>query len=140
MDDLMNNNSLALMDEAPIVIGSNELEMMELFRKLNVSRPVACTLACLAKGREIPSQKIEVLTGLRQPEVSIAMRYLLENNWIYVNEEKKSLGKGRPTKLYRLKVPITQIINVIEEKILAENKLVVRNLESLKEISYKNVE
>jgi predicted transcriptional regulator len=141
MDDLMNNDSLALMDEAPIIMGSNELEMMELFRKLNVSRPVACTLTCLAKGREIPSQKIEVLTGLRQPEVSIAMRYLLENNWINVNEEKRSLGKGRPTKLYRLKVPITQIINVIEEKVLVESRLLLSNIETLKKMSHiENIE
>jgi predicted transcriptional regulator len=56
-----------------------------------------------------------MLTRLRQPEVSIAMRYLLKNNWIEVGEEKKSNGKGRPTKLYSLRVPVNQIINVIEE-------------------------
>ena len=67
--------------------------MIELFRKLKVSRPIAFTLACLVKGKDIPSQKIETLTGLRQPEVCIAMRYLLENNWIEVSEEKKSKGR-----------------------------------------------
>ncbi len=97
----MNDDSLA-MDETPVILGSNEYEMIELLRKLKINRPIACTLACLAKGKEIPSQKIESLTGLRQPEVSIAMRYLLENNWIEVKEEKISNGKGRPTKLYRL--------------------------------------
>jgi len=54
--------------------------MIELFRKINVSRPIAFTLACLAKGREISSQSIEMVSGLRQPEVSVAMRYLRENN------------------------------------------------------------
>ena len=110
-----------LIVEAPIVMGSSDYEMIELLKKLNVSRPIALTLACLVKGKGITSQKIEMLTRLRQPEVSIAMRYLLKNNWIEVSEEKKSKGKGRPTKLYSLRVSINQIINVIEEKILAEN-------------------
>jgi predicted transcriptional regulator len=118
---MIDENSLAIrttsmMDEAPIVMGSNDYEIIELLKKLNVSRPIATTLACLVKGRGITSQKIEMLTGLRQPEVSIAMRYLLKNTFIEVSEEKKSKGKGRPTKLYSLRVPITQIINVIEEK------------------------
>ena len=139
MDDRMSNDNFA-MDEAPIVMGPNEFEMIELLKKLNVSRTIACTLACLAKAKEIPSQKIEMLTGLRQPEVSIAMRYLLENNWIEVNEEKKSLGKGRPTKLYSLIVPISQIINVIEERVLEENKQVIRNIEFLREISNESIE
>ena len=129
----MNDDIFTITNESSI--GSNEIEMKELFRKLNVSRPIACTLACLAKRNEISSQKIEALTGLRQPEVSISMRYLLENNWIEVNEEKKLNGKGRPTKLYKLKVPINQIINVIEERILMENQNVIKNIESLKEIS-----
>ena len=121
-----------IMTEAPIVMGSNEYEMIELFRKINVNRPVALTLVCLVKGREISSQKIEMLSGLRQPEVSIAMRYLLKNNWIEVREEKKSKSKGRPTKLYRLMVPMNQIISVIEEGIIAESRLVLRNIEFLR--------
>jgi predicted transcriptional regulator len=57
-----------------------------------------------------------MLTSLRQPEVSIAIRYLLKNNWIEVSEENKSKGKGRPIKLYSLMVPINQIIDVIQKK------------------------
>ncbi len=115
--------------------GSSEYEMIELFRKINVSRPIALTLACLAKGREISSQSIEMVSGLRQPEVSVAMRYLRENNWIDIREEKKSKGKGRPIKLYRLTVPMDRIVSKIEEEIIAESKLVLRNIERLKHIA-----
>jgi len=132
---MVDESGLVIMDEAPIVMGSHEYEMIELFRKLNLSRPIALTLACLVNGKVITSHEIEILTRLRQPEVSIAMRYLHKNNWIEVNEEKKSTGKGRPTKLYRLTVPMNQIIKVIEEKILAENMLVLRNIEYLKKMS-----
>ncbi len=57
-----------MMSETPISMGSSEYEMIELFRKINVSRPIALTLACLAKGREISSQSIEMVSGLRQPK------------------------------------------------------------------------
>jgi len=122
-------------DETPIIMGSSEYEMIELFRRINVSRPIALTLACLAKGREISSQSIEMVSGLRQPEVSVAMRYLRENNWIDIREEKKSKGKGRPIKLYRLTVPMDRIVSKIEEEIIAESRLVLRNIERLKHIA-----
>lgn len=121
--------------ETSITMGSSEYEMIELFRKINVSRPIALTLACLAKGREISSQSIEMVSGLRQPEVSVAMRYLRENNWIDIREEKKSKGKGRPIKLYRLTVPMDRIVSKIEEEIIAESRLVLRNIERLKHIA-----
>lgn len=122
-------------NEAPIVMGSTEYEMIELFRKINVNRPIALTLACLAKGREISYQSIEMISGLRQPEVSIAMRYLLENNWVDMREEKKNLGKGRPVKLYKLTVPMETIINTIEENVMAESRTVLQNIERLKSLS-----
>jgi predicted transcriptional regulator len=122
-------------DEIPLMMGSKEYEMIELFRRINVSRPIALTLACLAKGREISSQSIEMVSGLRQPEVSVAMRYLRENDWIDIREEKKSKGKGRPIKLYRLTVPMDRIVSRIEEEIIAESKLVLRNIERLKHIA-----
>ncbi len=116
-------------------MGSSEYEMIELFRRINVSRPIALSLACLAKGREISSQRIEIISGLRQPEVSVAMRYLRENNWINIREEKKSKGKGRPIKLYRLTVPMDHIVSKIEEEIIAESRLVLGNIELLKHIA-----
>lgn len=116
-------------------IGEVEYEMVELLRRLNINRPVALTLACLSKGEEISSQCIEMVSGLRQPEVSIAMRYLRENDWIDMREEKKNQGKGRPVKLYKLTVQMETIINSIEEDIMAESKTVLHNIERLKNLS-----
>ena len=116
-------------------MGEVEYEMVDLLRRLNINRPVALTLACLSKGEEISSQNIEMVSGLRQPEVSIAMRYLRENDWVQMREEKKNQGKGRPIKLYRLTVPMEKIINRIEEKVLAESRIVLQNIERLKNIS-----
>ena len=139
LGDLMVDESGTNIDVAfeknPIHMGSIEYEMIELFRKINISRPVALTLACLAKGREVSSQSIEVVSGLRQPEVSVAMRYLRENEWIHIREEKKSKGKGRPIKLYKLTVPMDCIVGTIEQEIIAESRHVLQNIERLKNIA-----
>lgn len=116
-------------------MGEIEYEMVELLRRLNINRPVALTLACLFKGEEISSQRIEMVSGLRQPEVSIAMRYLRENDWVDMREEKKNQGKGRPVKLYKLTVQMETIINSIEEDLMAESKAVLQNIERLKNLS-----
>ena len=127
-------NVITIANETPAVVESHEYEMIKLFREINLSRPIALTLACLAKRKEISSQNIEMLSGLRQPEVSLAMSYLQKNNWIEFREEKKSKGKGRPIKIYRLMVPLNQIIGKLEEEIIAENRLVLKNIELLKKI------
>ena len=114
---------------------SKDSEMVELLRKLNISRPVAKTLACLADGRELTSHSIEMSSGLRQPEVSIAMRYLKNNNWVEIREEKRDNGKGRPVKFYKLIVSMEQIIEKIEESVLEERKMILKNIEELKKIS-----
>lgn len=116
-------------------MGEIEYEMVELLRSLNINRPVALTLACLSKGEEISSQCIEMVSGLRQPEVSIAMRYLRENDWVDMREEKKNQGKGRPVKLYKLVVRMETIVDTIEENVMAESKAVLQNIERLKNLS-----
>ena len=122
-------------EENNFKMGEVEYEMVELLRRLNINRPVALTLACLSKGEEISSQCIEMVSGLRQPEVSIAMRYLRENDWIDMREEKKNQGKGRPVKLYKLTVQMDQIIDTIEENIIAESNAIFQNIERLKNLS-----
>ncbi|WNY26893.1 transcriptional regulator [Methanolapillus ohkumae] len=114
---------------------TKDSEMVELLRKLDISRPVAKTLACLSDGKELTSHTIEMTSGLRQPEVSIAMRYLKSNDWIDIREEKRDNGKGRPVKYYKLVVPMDKIIEKIEENIIEESRIILRNIEELKKIS-----
>jgi predicted transcriptional regulator len=100
-----------------------------------MNRPVALTLACLSCGDEITSREIEKNSNLRQPEVSIAMRYLNDSNWVEIREEKKTKGKGRPVKLYRLTTPLDEIVQSIEQRILLESSYVFSNIEKLKRLA-----
>ena len=123
------------MDDGDPYMDDNEHEMVMLLQKLNVSKPVAKALACLLSTDRITSREVERMSRLRQPEVSIAMNYLTENNWVDVEELKKKQGKGRPIKVYSLIVPMNEIIETIEKKVLSENKILLENIEKLKSIS-----
>lgn len=124
-----------MIDNKPHNMKEKEYEIVELLRKLNMNRPVALTLASLSNGDEITSREIEMSSSLRQPEVSIAMRYLRENNWVNIREEKKTEGKGRPVKLYRLITPLEEIIRSIEQRVILESQSVLENIEKLKRLA-----
>ena len=123
------------MNDGDPYMDDKEHEMVILLQKLNVSKPVAKALACLLSTDRITSREVERMSRLRQPEVSIAMNYLEENNWVDVEELKKKQGKGRPIKVYSLIVPMNEIIETIEKKVLSENKMLLENIEKLKSIS-----
>lgn len=91
-----------------------EEEFATLLIDIGIKRNVAKVLVYLANTDEATSREIERGTDLRQPEVSIAMRYLKEKKWIN-SRESKAESKGRPVKIYSLAKPINEIIDVIEK-------------------------
>jgi predicted transcriptional regulator len=90
-----------------------EEEFANLLMNIGLKRNVAKVLVYLANTSEATSRDIERGTDLRQPEVSIAMRTLKENEWIE-SRESKAESKGRPVKIYRLSRPIEEIMDIIE--------------------------
>ena len=116
------------------MLDEKDLEFIDALRSLNVPRNVAGLITYLANMSEATSRGIEMGTNLRQPEVSIAMRTLRQNNWI--NErDVKAEGKGRPTKVYGLRVPIQEIIQHYEEEKNSEAAKTMQAIQRLKEIS-----
>ena len=75
-------------------------------------------------------------TDLSQPEVSTGMRTMRQNNWI---EERdiKSKEKGRPMKIYKLGVPIEEIITHYEEHKNREAARSMQAIQRLKDIRAK---
>ena len=72
-------------------------------------------------------------TGLRQPEVSIAMRQLKPLDWVDESEEKKP-GKGRPNKVYSLKIQFKDIIAHLEKQHKKEIDDGIASIKRLKEL------
>lgn len=96
------------------VFDQNEEVIASLLCNVGLKRNLAKALVYLAYVSESVSREIELGAGLRQPEVSIAMRELRERGWIEEWEQKKE-GKGRPLKCYRLSTPLCDIIDSLED-------------------------
>jgi predicted transcriptional regulator len=108
-------------------------EIAKALISLGMNKNVALALTYLQNLNAVTSTDLERGANLRQPEVSIAMKQLKEQDWITEREEKK-IGKGRPTKVYSLKVRFNNIVNQLEKqqkKALDEAKA---NVERLKEL------
>lgn len=96
------------------VFDQDEEMMANLLGNIGLKRNLAKALVYLANVNESVSRNIELGAGLRQPEVSIAMRELRERGWIEEWEQKKE-GKGRPLKCYRLSVELCNIIDHLDD-------------------------
>jgi predicted transcriptional regulator len=119
------------------VLDENDHIFIETLRNLGTSRNVATMMAYLMNVDEASSREIEISTGLRQPEVSLAMRLMSNQSWVNVRSEKKP-GKGRPVKIYSLLVPVDEIISYYEEQINKKSQATVLTIKKLKVMS-KNI-
>ena len=116
------------------MLDEKDLEFVDALRNLRVPRSVGTLITFLANADEATSREIEMGTGMRQPEVSIAMRALRNHNWI-AERDVKTEGKGRPMKVYKLTVPMENIIQHYEEVENSESARTMQAIQRLKEIA-----
>ena len=100
---------------------------------LGLSRNAAMALAYMRNTNSATSKELEQTTRLCQPEVSITMKQLIELDWIDEGEEKKP-GKGRPFKIYSLKIEFKDIIAHLEKEQKKVFDEAQENIERLREL------
>jgi len=125
---------VTIKEAAVKMLDEKERELIEALEAVGVKRNVATIIVYLKDLDETTTRDIEKGSGLRQPEVSIAMRMLREKGWI-AEREVKGGGKGRPMRLYKLTMPVDEIIGYYEEKKLNESSRAMQSIQRLKEIS-----
>lgn len=113
-----------------------EKELIDKLYETGMNKNVAKALIFILKEGETKSRDIEINTGLRQPEVSVAVNDLMENNWISKEEVKKE-GKGRPVHHYTLDKEFDGIISEIEEKEQEKIDKIKENIQKINELSTK---
>lgn len=121
-------------DDSPVALTEKEYSIVDMLQSLGLPRTESTSLVCLKDCKELRSLHIEFVSGLRQPEVSVAMRPLKEKGWVQERSEKKSKGKGRPVKYYQLIVPFQTIIEVLEDEYLKENREKLAAIRRLREL------
>lgn len=123
----MKNYELKVLDEDDYIF-------IKTLSYLGMPRSVATTVAYLMNVVEASSQEIEMSTGLRQPEVSLAIKFMSKQSWINVRTEKKP-GKGRPMKVFSLMVQVDEIISYYEDKVYKESQTTISTVKRLKLMS-----
>ena len=115
-------------------MAKNHEKLAELLMQAGLKRNIAKALAYIYDKEEAISAEIESATGLRQPEVSIAMQWLREKGWVTKRDIKKE-GKGRPVHGYRLAKPFKEIVIELQKNLEKEKKkidAIIKELEKYK--------
>ena len=115
------------------VADEKDLEFVEGLHSLGINRNVSKLITYLKDVEESSSRDIEIGTGMRQPEVSIAMRFR-ERGWIS-ECDAKSLGKGSPQKIYVLRATIDEINGHYEAEKSQESARTIEAIQKLKALS-----
>ncbi|MDQ1275731.1 MAG: hypothetical protein QG610_1306 [Euryarchaeota archaeon] len=121
-------------EDSPVNLTEQEYSIIDMLQSLGLPRTEATAIVCLKDCKELRSLHIELVSGLRQPEVSVAMRPLRDRGWVDERSEKKNKGKGRPVKYYQLTVPFPDIVQVLEEEFLKDNTEKMIALKRLREL------
>jgi len=101
-----------LIQKTIVIYSEKEEEFIGLLTSIGTKRNIAKMLVYLAKLKKATSRDIERGADLRQPEVSIAMNYMVKRGWAEVREIP-SEKKGRPLKTWNLKLPFAKILDII---------------------------
>jgi len=105
--------------------------LVDLLVDTGMAKNLSKTLVFLSKREETTSVEIEKATGLRQPEVSIAMQDLRRRKWVEKRDIKKE-GKGRPVHAYRLSVGWADILAQLDREEQAKIDRIEGNRKKLK--------
>lgn len=109
-------------------------QTIDVLASTGMQKGTARTLAFLStKDDWATSKDIEKATRLRQPEVSIAVRGLLDRGWLERDSLKRE-SKGRPINIYRMNVELTDVYRSIESDEMQKVAEVQANLGHIKEL------
>jgi predicted transcriptional regulator len=109
-------------------------QTIDVLASTGMQKGTARTLAFLTtKDDWATSKDIEKATRLRQPEVSIAVRGLLDRGWVERDSLKRE-SKGRPINIYRMNVELNDVYRSIESDEMEKVAEVQANLGHIKEL------
>ena len=92
-----------------------EEELTNLLIEIGIKKNCARILVFFKNIPNATSHDIELGTDMRQSEVSVAMRYLMDKGWIR-SRESSADSRSRPIKIYELAKPYNEIMDCIENE------------------------
>jgi len=119
--------------KSSLVLDKEDGKAVQLFAGLGMPKNLAKTLMYVSQVDECRSADVEKSANLRQPEVSIAMQELRRRGWLK-KQDLKGKGKGRPIHIYKSTIPLSQVMEEIEQKKTKEIETIKDNMLELKNI------
>ena len=115
--------------------GSDRVEqIIDALTITGMPKGMARTLAFLStKDDWSTSKDIEEVTNLRQPEVSIAVRNLANRGWVEADNLKRE-SKGRPIRIYRMAVEMSEVYKALEASERVKIADVEANLKAIRDL------
>jgi predicted transcriptional regulator len=120
----------------PVELRREHLRMVEILAEAAIPKNTARVLTFIAVAGRTYSAQIQEGTGMRQPEVSIALKELTERKWISRQSVQRE-GKGRPIYVYRLRRDVMEIVESVEREQDRRVRQVLRDKEDLHAIALR---
>lgn len=120
----------------PVELKRDHLRMVEILTEAGVPRNTARVLTFIAVAGKTFSAQIQSGTGMRQPEVSIALKQLAERKWISRQSVQRE-GKGRPIYVYRLRRELREIVEAVEKDQDRRVRQILKDKEDLHAIAHR---
>lgn len=118
-------------------INEKDEEIADGLQTLGMRRMSALSLTGIRRLGVAKTRDIEKIVGLRQPEVSIGVKDLIDRGWVSESHEKV-FGKGRPCNVYKLKVEFRAILAELERAKQEEAKKVAMRFNTLRALAKPN--
>jgi predicted transcriptional regulator len=115
-------------------LSKDDRELVQILMELGLKRPTATTLVYLGSAGKSSSTEVQTGTGLKQPEVSVAMKDLTARGWVETVKER-SKGRGRSTQYSSLAIDGNQILTELtaaNKEIIIQIRAKLDELKSLK--------
>lgn len=103
------------------LFNDKEEELINLLAEIGTKRTVAKMIVYLAHTPEATAREIEHGADLRQPEVSMAVKYLARLGWIR-DRMIPSERKGKPVRNISLALPTGHILDLIGKQKMEETR------------------
>ena len=119
------------------VLDEKDDKAVQLFSELGMPKNLAKTLMYISQVPECKSADVEQGADLRQPEVSIAMKELIQKGWIK-KRQQKTKGKGRPFHVYSTVSELPELFSNFQQEKLREVEGYEQGLFELKNLISEN--
>jgi len=123
----MEYTQIAQMDEM-------DNEIVNILTRIGMARNTAKVFVAIKELDTPDTKQIMQFTGIMQPQISVAIQKLREQDYINVKTEKTE-NRGRPISYFLLKKSVSEIINDIEMIVQERINTEKQNIERLKELT-----